>query len=445
MRRKELKDVLKTLILEFHERELPKVIPRKTNIPTNSGKIISLVGVRRSGKTYLMFQTIQTLLTKLPKHHIVYLNFEDERIEIKAKDMQLILDAYQELYPKVSLSEVYFFFDEIQNVIGWEKFIRRIYDSYSQNIFITGSNSKLLSSEIATALRGRTLRYEVYPLTYEVYPLTFAEFTRFRNFKVEAKDFYSRKKLRILKQLFAEYLYFGGFPEVVLTEDTSLKLKILQEYTDVMIFRDLIERYQIHKTGILKYFIKRIIENIGKPLSIHKIFNELKSQGYKLSKDTLYRYLDYLEAIYLTLLVNKYSSSVLKSELSLKKSYVIDTGIINALTYSYKDNCGALLENTFTKEAIASGNKLYYFKENTKGPKCDFILIKEDRMIPIQVSYTISDKETLQREILGLTKAMQAVKTDRGLIITFEEEGIINQGKYKIEIMPAYKYFLIKH
>ena len=438
MRGKELKDVLKTLILEFHERELPKVIPRKMNIPTNSGKIISLVGVRRSGKTYLMFQTIQTLLAKLPKHHIVYLNFEDERIEIKAKDMQLILDAYQELYPKVSLSEVYFFFDEIQNVIGWEKFIRRIYDSYSQNIFITGSNSKLLSSEMATALRGRTLRYEVYPLT-------FAEFTRFRNFKVEARDFYSRKKIRILKQLFAEYLYFGGFPEVVLTEDTSLKLKILQEYTDVMIFRDLIERYQIHKTGVLKYFIKRIIENIGKPLSIHKIFSELKSQGYKLSKDTLYRYLDYLEAIYLTLLVNKYSSSVLKSELSLKKGYIVDTGIINALTYSYKNNYGALLENAFAKEAIASGNKLYYFKENTKGSECDFIVMKEDKMIPIQVSYTTSDKETLRREILGVTKAMQAVKTDRGLIITFEEECIIQQGKYKIEIMPAYKYFLIDH
>ncbi|NPA12728.1 MAG: ATP-binding protein, partial [Aquificae bacterium] len=251
------KDIFKELIVEFQERELPTIVERDIAIPTNTKKIISVIGVRRSGKTYILFQTVKNLLKSVPIEKIVYINFEDERLELKAEELSLLIEAYKELYPEIPLSEVYFFFDEIQNVKGWERFVRRVYDNYSQNIFITGSNSKLLSTEIATSLRGRTI-------TYKVFPLNFKEFLRFKNFKFSEKYLHSLGKRAILKNLFSEYMRFGGFPEVVRVEDRDLKIKILQGYFEVMLYKDVVERYQIKSPVILKYFTKRLIESIGK-------------------------------------------------------------------------------------------------------------------------------------------------------------------------------------
>lgn len=168
------KELLKTIIREFQTRDLPDIIPRDIVIPVNSGKIISLVGPRRSGKTYLLYQLIKGVADSTSKENIVYINFEDERLDLTKYDLDVILQAYGELYPSANYKNTNFFFDEIQNVDGWEKFIRRVYDTISKKIFITGSNSKLLGDEIATSLRGRTIRYEVLPLS-------FREFLRFKN------------------------------------------------------------------------------------------------------------------------------------------------------------------------------------------------------------------------------------------------------------------------
>jgi predicted AAA+ superfamily ATPase len=207
-----------------------------------------------------------------------------------------------------------------------------------------------------------------------------------------------------------------------------------------MLFRDIIERYSIKNIPVLKYFIKRVVENIGKPLSINNIYNELKSQGYKISKGSLYQYLDILEAVYFVILIKKFSKSILKSELSQKKAYLIDNGLINALTFAFKENFGTLLENLTAKEFKSRGYNIFYFKDKRE---CDFIVEKEGNFLPIQVSYTLLDSKTKEREIRGLLEAVNYLNLEKGMILTYEEEDILKIDNKTIEIQPAYKYFLL--
>ena len=164
-----MKKKIKQIIRDFHLQKPFEVYSRELQLPINTHKIVTLMGVRRCGKTSILYETINRLTQTIDKKQILFFNFEDERFELNQESLDLILQAYMELYPEIEMSSTYLFFDEIQNVDGWEKFVRRVYDSVSQNIFITGSNSKLLSRDIATSLRGRTITYEVFPLSFREY------------------------------------------------------------------------------------------------------------------------------------------------------------------------------------------------------------------------------------------------------------------------------------
>ncbi|GAB4543500.1 MAG: ATP-binding protein [Thermodesulfovibrionia bacterium] len=427
------KELIKEIIREFHTSELPSSKKRNITIPLNTGKVISITGVRRSGKTYMLFETIKGLLSSgIPKKRILYINFEDERFDLRLQELDLILQSYRELYPDIRLSECYLFFDEVQNIQGWERFIRRLHDKVTRNIFITGSSSRLLSREIATTLRGRTL-------TYEIFPLSFAEFLRFHDIEI---DIYNPvTKARIIN-LFEQFLLYGGFPEIIGLADIQLRNKILQEYLDVMLYRDLIERFNISNISVLRYFLKRVFENITSPLSVNKIYNELRSQGYKLGKNTLYEFLDAAEAIYLFLIIKKYHGSVLKQELGEKKAYAIDNGLLNAITYKFSKDLGKLLENTIFLELCKRGDgENTYFYKNKK--EVDFIIIERERVNEIiQVSYSISDRITLKREIEGLMTACKTFGIKEARLITYSEEDELVEGGIKINIIPAYKWIL---
>ncbi|HFC96828.1 MAG TPA: ATP-binding protein [Thermosulfurimonas dismutans] len=425
-----MKEILKTIIREFHLEELPSFVPRDLRLPLSSGKIITLIGPRRAGKTYLFYQHLSELLRKgVPKERILYLNFEDERLDFTPQTLDLILQAYRELYPEIELREVYFFFDEIQNAPEWERFVRRIYDRYSRNIFLTGSNSKLLSQEIATSLRGRTLKYEIYPLS-------FREFLRFKEFDFDPRrDFYHPQKRARLLSFFEEYLLFGGFPEIVFLP-RELKFKTLQEYFEVMLYRDLAERYQIRDTLVLKYFLKRLIENTAKPLSVHKIYNELRSQGLKVGKDTLYRYLEYAETVFLVKLLRKHYRSVVKTELGERKIYPVDQGWIKALRYLGAEERGVLLETVVFKELFVLGEEIFYYSGRGE---CDFIL---NGKTALQVCYDFSKEETLKREVRGLKKACEYFGFREGFILTFDQEDTLTINSLKIRILPVYKFLL---
>lgn len=424
------KDLLKAIITDSQLRVIPEVWERMLKIPFDSGKIITLAGVRRSGKTYHLFSLINQLKTQgVTAEKILHINFEDERLQLSSEDLDLILQSYRELYPQLKLSDCYFFFDEIQEVEGWEKFVARIYSSVSQHVFITGSNAKLLSKEIATALRGRTI-------TFEVYPLSFIEFV---NIISPGLNQYSSADKATLVNLFERFMHQGGFPEL-LKQEEDIKDKILQEYFNVMVFRDLIERYKISQTAILKYFCKRIIGASAGEFSVNKIYNELKSQGFKVSKDTLYSYQGYVEAIYLNRFISKYSHSVVKSESSQKKTYVIDQGLGSALDYKLSQDKGRLLETTVALELFKQGKQIAY---QQNGGECDFVVIEKGKVVEvIQVVSDFVDPKTQEREVKGIISACQKFSLKKGAILSFDHEDKFEADSIEVIVIPAWRYFI---
>lgn len=423
------KDLFKTIIIDSQLRVIPEVWERTLKVPVDSGKIITLAGVRRSGKTYHLFNVINQLKVQgVAVEKILYINFEDERLQTSSEELDLILQAYRELYPHLQLSECYFLFDEIQEVEGWEKFIARIYSSISQHIFITGSNAKLLSKEIATALRGRAI-------TFEIYTLSFVEFV---NVISPGLNPYSSEDKAALVNLFQRFMRQGGFPELIKQED-SLKDKILQEYFNVMVFRDLVERYQISQATILKYFCKRIVGASAGEFSVNKVYNELKSQGYQISKDTLYSYQGYVEAIYLNRFIPRYSYSIVKTESSQKKTYVIDQGLGAALDYKFSQDKGRLLETAVALELLKQGKQIAY---QQNGGECDFVVIEKGKVIEaIQVTSNFAEAYTREREIKGLISACQKFSLKKGIILSLDHDDEFDVEGIRIAVMPAWRYF----
>jgi predicted AAA+ superfamily ATPase len=408
------KTILKTLLKDFHAATLPPIITREYQIPIASGKIITLIGARRSGKSFLLYQLVQQITVQLPKQQIIFINFEDERLELQSTDLDLVIQAYLELYPQYQdLSQCYFFFDEIQNVAGWEKFIRRLYDTISKNIFITGSNAKMLSSEIATALRGRSL-------SYVVYPLSFKESLRFQSIQ---PDLETTKGRALLYYALERYLHEGGFPELILLPNQDLQCKILQEYYQVMLFRDMVERYKITNLTALKFFLKRLYASSTKQISLNRIYNELKSVGIRIGKNSLYDFLEQAESIFMFGTLKKYAYKISTQELSEKKVYAIDNGLTNAVSFHFSADLGKALEQVVfweLKRRLSDQDTLFYYKNKFE---CDFIIQREEVICAaIQVCYQLKEQKTKQREIKGLLQARQTFNSVPGFLITYDNE-----------------------
>ena len=430
----EKKELLKKIISEFQQSLPLEVIPRSCELAVNSQKIISVCGVRRSGKTFVMYYTINRLLASgVSKQNIIFLSFDDERLQFIPEELDFILQAYRELFPDTAMKDVYVFFDEIQMADGWEQFVRRIYDRETKNIFISGSNSKLLATDIATSLRGRTLQYEIFPLS-------FSEYCTFKNI---GKDIYLSAGIARLNTGFMQYLTKGGFPELVLSDYAHFE-NVLQEYYHIMLYRDVIERYNVRNIPVLKYFISRLLSNLTKPTSINKIYNEIKSAGLKTDKNLLYELMDKLEAIYFTQRLNKYDKSVLKTELSTeKKNYFIDNGLVNALNYTYQDDLGKLFENVvflWLRRQSPFQRGLYFYKG---GKECDFVVLDRDKPAKlVQACWNINNEETIKREISGLTETARYLNCDDLTIITPDVEKEIKHNGLVIKICPAWKEML---
>lgn len=425
-----MKEILKSIIADFHSTPLATIFLRDLQLPVGSGKVISLIGPRRSGKSFYFLHLMKTLVQSgVKQERILYINFEDERLQFQAAHLDLVLQAYQELYPETRWKDCYFFFDEIQNIEHWEKFARRCYDSITRNIYLTGSNANLLSREIATAMRGRTL-------TYEILPLSFPEYLRFKKINNQKRDTATRSKVR---KLFRQYLVEGGYPEVALMT-SNLQTQVLQEYFDVMTYRDLVERYQFTNLTVIKYFLKRIASTTGSYLSLNKIYNELRSQNYKLDKNFLYEVYEGAKAVYLSLPVSKFDFSELKRVNSDKKTYFIDNGLLNAITFKFSQDFGKMLENLCYLEFRRQNRSVYYFKD---GKECDFVLFEEgEKPLPVQVCYDLSDQDTYQREISSLVYCCKKLKINAGVIISMNGQEPRQVDGVKIKVLDAMEFCL---
>lgn len=431
------RDIFKQLIV-LHQSHIPfSLNEREEHLPLHAEQIITIPGVRRSGKSSKMKLVINDLVKAgVSPQNILWMGFDDERLaDMSQQDLNEILEAYRELYPTTPLSEVYMFFDELQLIEGWELFVMRIHKSYCKHIYISGSNAKMLSQEIATSLRG-------WALEYRTYPLSFAEYCHFLAIPTERLNEQQTTQLRLA---WDDYNRYGGFPEVVLTPDRLLRDKLLQTYYNAMLFRDLVERHSISSIGVLRYFIKRIMNNVTKPTSINSLYNDIRSQGLKISKDELYKWADYLCESFMFIRIPRYTPSLIAEETGLKKYYFIDNGMRQNILLPHSQDEGKLLESSVLLHLCRRCGELekvtYFLKEK----ECDFVLQHEDIVLQlIQVCWQMEDAETRAREIAGLLEARKVTHCDNLYIITHHQEETIEQDGWTIHVVPAWKWMLTK-
>ena len=396
-------------------------------------KIITIIGPRRAGKTYFLFQIIKKLLAKGGDiTDIIYINFEDERIlPMAPEDLQQILNAYFELY--TAKSKPIIFFDEIQNVNGWNTFVRRLNDQ-GLSIFLTGSNSRMLGREIATALRGRTL-------TYEIFPFSFREFLTAKEITIQENVIYGKTRHRI-NQLYEEYLFSGGYPEITFIEEKSTKGRILQDYFNAIFYRDLVERYRIENSGLLRQWLNALMMNLSSPGSFNKIQNDFRSRGMKLSRATLSSYARYVEDIFFGFFIELYSESVRKRQINPKKFYLIDQGIHNYLTLRFTENRGRILENLVFLELRRRGFHTFYYKTGG-GHEVDFLLKDNRGWKLIQVCHDLSHIETFTREKKALLSGLHELGLQTGIILTEHEKREEKIKDCTIRVMPVWEWLLM--
>jgi predicted AAA+ superfamily ATPase len=424
-----MRNIFRRIITDFQERPIRSTLKREVNVPLYSDKIISLIGVRRCGKTSILYNMIEELRRSIDPKNIVYINFEDDRLfGSKLGDLDEMIEGYFELYPDKRDEKVYLFFDEVQNIFGWEVFIRRIYDTLNVQITITGSSSKLLSSEIATSLRGRTL-------TYEIFPFSFKEYLRFKNITINLN---SSKSLSYIKNSFEEYLVSGGFPETI-GEEGSIQKRILSDYVNLIVYKDIIERYNISNTVLLKHLIKYTFVNIATSISITKLYNDFKSNGFKLGKETLFDYFGYLEEAYALFSVPIFRSSVREEQRNPKKIYAIDNGLRAVYDASFSFDYAKLYENLVFLALRSQTADIYYVKEHQE---VDFYCVINGEKKLINVSYEIDNPKTWEREISSLLEGMNYIGIERSMLITKDKDEILTIDNKQIVCIPLWKWLL---
>lgn len=429
MQRDKAKELFKNLIVDFQERDLSYIFQRDLDVPLDAGQVISLIGVRRSGKTSCLYSLARDVRQSLGRDRAVYINFEDDRIfPASLEDLDGCIQGYYELFPANREQKVYFFFDEIQNVAYWEKFVRRVYDTENCQIVVSGSSSKLLGHEIATALRGRTL-------SYEIFPLSFTEFLRFRDIE---PNLYSSKSLAYVKNAFEDYIRQGGFPELVNAQDWRV-WKTLDEYLDLMMYKDIADRHGLSNTFLLKFLLKYCFSNVANLMSVNKLYNDLKSQGLKVSKNTIHEYLEHMQEAYAVFQVSKLSESYRERLRNPSKIYGIDIGFKRLVEYGPDTDTGRIFENIVFLELRRHTKDIYYYKGRQE---VDFYCRLSDRPWLIQVSHDLREERTRARETKALTEAMHSTGVKNGLILTNDTQETLDLGDRAISILPLWKWLL---
>ncbi len=411
----------------FKEYEkIPKdIVPRELKVPLDSNFIISIIGPRRAGKTYFLF----SISSRIKDSNSVYLNFEDSRLsEITYKEVRDVIRIFIEVYGE---EPKYLLLDEIQNIEKWERIVRELHDLKKYQIFLTGSSSKLLSKEIATQLRGRSL-------SFTLLPLSFREFLEFK--KVNIEEYLSKDEEAKLKNLLRSYIEFGGFPDVV---KNGQKLNILKEYSDLILFRDFIERHKIRNLDLARAIHSFILQNFSKEISIKSLFDKMKA-NIKVVKDSIYEYVTKLEDTTFFFFLKKFSQKVHLRETWPKKIYLCDTGLAKITRFS--PDYGRLVENVVFLDLIRRKNvnpllEIFYLKFSMG--EVDFVL-KEGTKIKqlIQVCCDIDDYNIREREIKSLLKIGKELKCKDLLIITWDFEGEEIYEEKKIKFLPLWKWLI---
>lgn len=427
------KEKLKQILQEWSDFELPEFCSRDFDMSYLSGEeILTIIGARRCGKTYLCYQIIKELRLKYPSQNILYINYEDERLSPLSSDyLTNLLDVYFELFDVDLNKKVFIFVDEIQNIPNWSKWARRISEQHKNiKLIFSGSSAKLLSTEIATELRGRSI-------SFTLFPMSFKEFLVCNKISYTEKNILYNKEKIIIKKLFNKYIESSGFPAVMQTEKPN---ELLKEYFRVMFYRDIVERHKVNNIKLLEDYLNILFDQIACKFTVSKTAIKLEEIGYSFSKNTLTNFLHYAEDAFLLFPIKKYSYKIREQLRSPKKIYAIDHGLARAIRFTFIENIGRLLENIIFLELRRSGKNIFYFENNFE---CDFVTTKDDKIAAaIQVTKNINDISTKKREVIALQETMHFAKLKHGIIINDDHYEIIKEHNYTIHILPMWYWLL---
>ncbi|MCK5508484.1 MAG: ATP-binding protein [Desulfobacterales bacterium] len=399
---------------------LPRIIEKK--------ETVIITGVRRCGKSSLMIIILNDLIDqkKVSADNILYINFEDERfVEFTHEDFETLYECYLKL--NNPQGKKYLFFDEIQNIPYWEKWIHRMYEFEEVKIFITGSNATLLSGEIATALTGRNI-------SLSLFPFSFKELLTRHEISIDQNMIYDREYRVLLKRYFEVYMKFGGFPEVLISKDDSL----LQHYFKDILYRDIVARYSIKNIKQIKELSLYLANNIGNLCSYRNLARTISAN----STSTIKNFLDHLENAYLFFRLGLFDYSLKKQMYNPSKIYCVDTALARSIAFRFTRDTGRICENIVFLELIRLGKEIYYWK-STQHDEIDF-LIKEGLKVVeiIQVCSDVSQKETQNKKIRAALQAASEFGLNKATIITGDFSGELMKDGVEITFIPLWQWLI---
>ena len=423
------KQVIKTVIGEKQQQiSKTKLLQRAEHFDEHSCYV--LAGIRRAGKSYTLYQDMQARLSagSSKVEDFLYINFEDERLaSIKSEELGLLLDAYWEMYDQ---KHPLIYLDEIQNITGWEKFARRLAEEKRQ-VMITGSNAKMLSREITSTLGGSYIQRIIYPFSFE-------EYLSYHGIQLDSNwEFMPEKRLTVLRH-FNEYFYRGGFAE---SFDKTDKREWLTSLYQKILMGDIVERNKIRNPRIFRLLARKLADSVMQPTTLKRLEHIIKSTGDSISPTVLKDYLEYMEDAYLIFSIPNLVSPLTEQQ-TIVKRYFADNGILNLFLTGGETK---LLENIVAIHLnklyhnTAEELRLFYYN---KGIEIDFCIPEANKAI--QVSYSIDDFDTYEREVGGLVKFLKAFRQYQGTIITWDTERQITEDGTTIEVIPVWKWLLQK-
>ena len=428
-----MKTALRNLLDEFYDFSLPELTRRKSEFPLIPRKATVIIGMRRTGKTWFCYQKMKDLMAEgVEQNRILYINFDDDRLYgFTINDFQAILDVYYARFPKNKGKLCYFFFDEIQLIDHWETFIRRLIDRENVQITLTGSSSKLLGIKIATSLRGRT-----YPC--EMFPMNFGEYLVAKGVFSETPTSFGPANRAKLRNAMEEYFKSGGFPETI-NRPAFERQKLLQDYIDSVLFRDIVERYKVKNIVVLRRLIQEILRSSGQKFSVNKFYNTAKSLGIECDKTSIYSYIDHLTDAFLFYQVPLHDKSERIRRVNPAKIYTVDPGILYTAMTGSDDNNGPIFEN-IVFNALRRNAKSIEYVQTSDGREVDFLVTDcFNKCRLVQASWSLKNPKTYDREINSLYIQGKEMNIEDRIVVTWDEENELENG---IRIVPIWKFLL---
>ena len=430
------------VISEFQEAELPSLTPRDVVLPEIARKPTVVIGMRRTGKTFVLYQEIGRLLADgVDKRDILYVNFEDDRLHpLSPTVLDDVLEAFFRRNPEGRGRTTYLFFDEVQVVPGFARFVRRVVDTLPARVYLTGSSARMLHTDVATEFRGRGF-------AVEVFPMSFSETARHRDLPISGPSPGPRARSNLRAHL-DWYLEVGGFPEV-LDVAQSFRVQTLQDYVELVLLRDVIERHGVENTVAARAFSRLLLQSTARRFSVNKVHGDFRSRGMSVSKDMLHALLAYFEDAYLIHTVPVFSPSERVVASNPRKVYALDPGLAWATSHVTATDLGARLETAVFVELrrragrMLAGQLSYYVTES--GYEIDFV--KGDpfeRAVGglFQASASLADPETREREVRALTEGMRELSVTESTIVTMNESETLEVESGTVHVVPAWEWLM---